>query len=101
MAKRRLNDTAALVGIGYGSTSVTSDGPESVSVSARKIENGYLVERCKSTGNSYETSTEFHKTKPELVMEQSRAAPEPGNNPSPDGSMRKAVEWLMRDGPGG
>lgn len=101
MAKRRLNDTAALVGIGYGSTAVTSDGPERVSVSSRKIDNGYLVERCRSTGNSYEETCEFHKTKPELVMDMARKAPEPGNNPSPDASMRKAVDWLNRDGPGG
>lgn len=101
MSKRRLNDTAALVGIGHGSTAVTSDGPESVSVSSRKIDNGYLVDECRSSGHSYESTTTFHKAKPELSLEKLRSAPQPGENPSPDGSMRKAVDWLNRDGPGG
>lgn len=101
MAKRRLDDTAAIRSAGYGSTAVTSDGPESVSVSSRKIDNGYVVSRSRSTNSTYECSETFQKDKPELVLDQSRSAPQPGNNPSPDGSMRKATEWLKRDGPGG
>lgn len=65
---------------------------ESVSVSTRKIDNGYIVSRSRSTDDSYECSETYSATKPNLeVGGAKRAAPEA---PS---ALRQAIDSIAKE----
>ena len=78
----RLNDTAAVVGI-------PSFGPElneSNSVSVRKIDNGYIVNKSSCRNGRYESSEQYSPTAPQL---------QDGENSS---AMSKAVNYMKSEG---
>lgn len=60
---------------------------ESVTVSVRKIENGYVKTTSRSEGGSYTCNEEFSETKPEVSI-----GPEPA--PARRSSLRDAVKSL-------
>lgn len=61
---------------------------ESMSVSVRKIDNGYVVSRSRSTGDSYECTEEYTAVKPTLAADGGGAT---SVGPS---SMKRAVDIL-------
>ena len=86
MAKR-LNDTAA-VAAQHPAVTDTEMNYESVSVSSRKISNGYVV--CKS-GPDGQYREEYHEERPQLVLEESHTA-----NPAGSGAMSRATSFLNK-----
>lgn len=90
MAKRRLNDTAAVIaGPSYGAG-------ESHHISTRKIDNGWLVEQsvCNERTGEYRSSCNFTPTQPRL--EPGRAVRQGG---SVDGgsTLRRTMDYLRDD----
>lgn len=82
MAKKRLNDTAAL-------TAAPVQEHQHVSISVRKIENGHLVNetRC-GPGGEYENHEYFAKDPPKIeAIVKSR-------NPGTKGSLADATSYL-------
>lgn len=69
------------------------DGPdaenESVSLSVRKISNGYLVSESHSKGSDYTYSENFSPTKPNLAVPSAQA-----ETPRRTDSMARAVAML-------
>lgn len=64
MAKRRArtSDTAAISTMPVGD----NDGPSSVSVSVRKIANGYVSTHSREQDGNYSYKEEFHEKKPRI-----------------------------------
>lgn len=89
MAKR-LNDTAALQRMAPPVRD-NSDQHESVSVSTRKIDNGYVVCKSESRDGEYKYSESFQETRPNLMEDRSTNA-----NPDGSGAMSAAVKFMNR-----
>lgn len=87
MAKR-LNDIAAVAALPS-----TSDERVSVSVSSRRIENGYVVSRSEDGPDGYRYSETFQAEKPALSL--SGPADEVRTNVG-SGGMRRAVDFLNK-----
>lgn len=61
MARKRLDDTGALVARGFETTVQSSH----VSKSVRRIDNGYVTEVCTSGPGGYKRSETFSQTPPD------------------------------------
>ena len=86
MARKRLNDTAAL-------TARPAQGPlaenERVSVSVRRIDNGYIVDTSRDLDGEYSCKQEFTPEKPDLRNVMRSDEPAQGTN-----SLRSATRYL-------
>lgn len=71
MNRKRLSDTAALA-----KTAAPSEMNEEVSVSVRKIDNGYIKRVSNyGPGGGYKTEETYSVERPSAMMEGERAAP--------------------------
>ena len=86
----RKSDTAGLRAT-IMSVAGPSTGEGSVSVSTRKIDNGYVTDISRTNAQgAYEHTETFHKQRPGVAIELNEG-PEPTGN-----SMKRAVEALRR-----
>lgn len=67
---------------GYGQPMDVGSENTSVSVSARKIDNGYIVTRSRSDSRGYSCKEEYSATAPDLGVEpeESRESPDRGSS---------------------
>lgn len=84
---RRLNDTAALVGVPEGSQSEHS-------LSSRKIANGFVVREssCNPATGEYRSAETFYKSQPKLVPGSVAGEPADAN-----GGLADAMKYLNND----
>jgi hypothetical protein len=64
---------------------------ESVSTTIRKIDNGYIVRRSRSTDTDYESSESYTRERPMIGPE-----PQIDQKPTQPTNMRKAIDVLNR-----
>lgn len=90
MAKKSQNSTSAIY---RGPIGAKPSLNESVSVSSRKIDNGYVVSTSRSTDDGYTCTETFSTERPQLST-----GVDPGveRGAGPSGSMKRAVDFLNK-----
>lgn len=76
----------------YGTPADIGGKNESISVSTRKIDNGYIVSRSRSSDDSYECSESYSPTKPDISLTGKAKAQAEG--PSP---LRQAIDSIPNE----
>lgn len=68
------------------------DTPEHVSVSVRKIDNGYIMSHSHSKNGEYKSRETYHATKPKLDVATGKASPAPKQPAKVTGSMKPVAK---------
>ena len=75
----------------YANMRAPGNSEESVSTTIRKIDNGYIIRRSRSTDTDYESSEAYSRERPMIGPE-----PQIEQKPEQPSNLRKAIDVLNR-----